>query len=585
MGIAARSFAVSVVLLVPLLAASSARGDVRINEVESDGAVDFVELVNTSAAPASISGFTIRDNNDANGFTFPPGTMIAANGFYLVNALGFGLGGDDSARLFNAGNALVDSFSWTDHAISTYGRCPDGTGAMSWTNAPTPNAANACPAPASPWPGDPGFALADGANVFGGNLSGLAYQPSGSTAPGVLWGVNNGPGRLFRMVSSGGIWAPDAGWAAGKQLRYPNGGGDPDAEGATLADGDPNGIYVATERDGGGTSRPAVLRFDTSSMSPTLTATRDWNLSADLPGLPGNGGLEAIAWVPDADLVAKGFLDEATGALYNPAAYPNHGTGLFFVGVEETGAIIAYALNQAADAFTRVATIASGFPAVMALEYEPERKLLWALCDNSCDGRTATLDVAMGRFAVTNTFARPDGTPNLNNEGFAIAPQAECVNARKPVIWTDDGNTDSHALRTGTIGCTPPAQPTPTPTPTPAPPPQVDSTAPSLRLSLRVARTGRFAVRRTGRFRVTLTLGEQASLTITATARKNARAKARRLVRTTRRDVAAGRRSYTLKLSRRVRTKLRRGETLTVTIVARDAAGNATTRRVSAKVK
>ena len=92
-------------------------------------------------------------------------------------------------------------------------------------------------------------------------------------------------------------------------------------------------------------------------------------------------------------------------------------------------------------------------------------------------------------------------------------------------------------------------------------------------------------MRRTGRFRVTLTLGEQASLTITATARKNARAKARRLVRTTRRDVAAGRRSYTLKLSRRVRTKLRRGETLTVTIVARDAAGNATTRRVSAKVK
>ena len=44
--------------------------------------------------------------------------------------------------------------------------------------------------------------------------------------------------------------------------------------------------------------------------------------------------------------------------------------------------------------------------------------------------------------------------PNLNNEGFAIAPQDECVDGRKPVFWTDDSNTDAHAIRGGTINCT-----------------------------------------------------------------------------------------------------------------------------------
>jgi Ca2+-binding RTX toxin-like protein len=243
----------------------------------------------------------------------------------------------------------------------------------------------------------------------------------------------------------------------------------PDAEGVTLAGGDPNGVYVATERNDDGpnsnTSRPAVLRYDGSSAGATLTATKDWNLTANLPGLAANAGLEAVTWVPDDLLVSKGFMDETAAAPYNPASYPDHGAGLFFVGVEQDGRIVAYAFNQTTGTFTRVAEIASGFPKVMALEYEPESTHLWAVCDNSCNGRSATLDIAQsgpndGRFAVTNTFERPAGMANLNNEGFAIAPQAECVNGLKPVIWSDDGNTDTHALRAGTLNCTVPA-PTP----------------------------------------------------------------------------------------------------------------------------
>ena len=51
--------------------------------------------------------------------------------------------------------------------------------------------------------------------------------------------------------------------------------------------------------------------------------------------------------MPDAFLVSKGFIDEAHERVRTTRPdYPGHGTGLFFVGVEQDGVIYAYALNQ-----------------------------------------------------------------------------------------------------------------------------------------------------------------------------------------------------------------------------------------------
>lgn len=449
----------------------AAASDVRINEVESSdpSVADFVELVNNGGA-TDIGGYVIKDDDDAHVFTVPAGMTIAAGGYYVVDPDGpggFGLGSADSARLFAAGGTtLVDSYSWSAHAATTYGRCPNGTGAFTTTTTSTRGAANICPGDvvALPWPGGSAVAIADGVDAFGSNLSGLAYQPSGDAGRGVLWAVRNGPGTLYRLIYDGTKWTPDTtnGWGAGKLLRYPDGTGDPDAEGVTLVNNDPaNGIFVSTERNNSasGTSRPAVLRFDVSSPATTLTATRDWNLTPDLPGLGANLGLEAVVWIADDVLVAKGFKDELTGAAYDPATYANHGGGLFFVGVEQNGAIYAYALNQTTGAYARIATIASGFTGVMDLELEPESQHLWAVCDDTCNGRSATFDVAQsgpnaGKFVVTDVYERPAGMANLNNEGFAIAPQAECVAGKKPVFWSDDNNTGTHALRSGTLNCT-----------------------------------------------------------------------------------------------------------------------------------
>ena len=48
---------------------------------------------------------------------------------------------------------------------------------------------------------------------------------------------------------------------------------------------------------------------------------------------------------------------------------------------------------------------------------------------------------------------RPDTLPNINNEGIAIGPESECVAGKKPFFWVEDGNTNGHVLRAGTIPC------------------------------------------------------------------------------------------------------------------------------------
>ncbi len=112
--------------------------------------------------------------------------------------------------------------------------------------------------------------VVDAGRVFNENLSGLAYEGSGSALPGVLWAARNGPASVFRLVWDGAIWTPDTedGWGTGKLVRYTDGTGEPDAEGITLlGSGTSVSLYLATERDNQASdvSRNSILRFDASS--------------------------------------------------------------------------------------------------------------------------------------------------------------------------------------------------------------------------------------------------------------------------------------------------------------------------------
>src|SRR5262249_35518831 len=100
-----------------------------------------------------ISGWIFKDNNNSHIFTIPDGITVAPGAFVVLDTFAlatttgnFGLGDADSARLFKPdGTTLVDSYTWATPATTTYGRCPDGTGAFITTGGSTKGAANLCP--------------------------------------------------------------------------------------------------------------------------------------------------------------------------------------------------------------------------------------------------------------------------------------------------------------------------------------------------------------------------------------------------------------------------------------------------------
>ncbi|MFJ3385566.1 MULTISPECIES: lamin tail domain-containing protein [unclassified Curtobacterium] len=530
-------------------AANDCSSPIRINEVESQDGVpgDWVELVNTGSTAVDLGGYVVKDSEDDHAYSIPAGTTVGAGGFSVVDeaALGFGLGKADSVRLYDPNGTEVDAYSWTAHAATTYGRNPDGTGAFAETSAPTKGAANAFAGvvTAEAWPGSPDETVLDDEDTFSGDLSGLDWQSSTTAVGGgVLWGVQNGDGLLYRMVSDGaGGWAPSN--AAGTTLHYADGSGTPDAEGVTVTSDDPGAVYVSTERnnDVSSTSRPAVLRFATTDGSQkTLNATDEWNLAADFPGLGANSGLEGVTWIPDSWLTAHGFTDQHTGATYTPSTYAGHGAGLFFVGVEGTASTYAYALMDDGS-FQRVATIASPFAVVADLQFDPTLDALWVVCDDACAGRTALYTVQDGAFTLDTVYEAPaDANRALANEGFAIADAS--VDGARATFYADDNDTDGFSLRTGTYpgtddggtdptdpgtdptdpgtdptdpgtdptdpgaGTTPTPTPTPTPTTAPSPVPDGTPVAPS-ESSLTTANRGTLTAPSRARAGETITIG------------------------------------------------------------------------------
>ncbi|WP_341925337.1 lamin tail domain-containing protein [Nocardioides psychrotolerans] len=437
---------------------------IRINEVESaDGTPgDWVELANISATSVDVSGYVVKDDDDAHAYTIPATTSIAAKGYLVLDesVLGFALDAADRVRLFGPdGTTLIEQHGWATTATQSYARCKDGLGDFKDSRVPTKGSTNSCPGlETAPWPGAQTVTTADLAGTFVQDLSGLVFDPAD---PDVLWAAQNKLGTLFKLTRDGDSFVPASGWP--KNPTYVGGTGAPDTEGITIG---PDGfVYLASERNNAasGVSRMSILRYDPSAAGPTFAATNEWNLTSQIPAAGANLGLEGVAFVPDSFLTSNGFKDQSTGALYSPATYPQHGTGLYFVAIEDTGDLIAFALDSDGTTSHKIATIDSGFEHLADVGFDPERQRVWAVTDDTHDGRTSLLKIdGTGAFVVDSAYDRPVGMPNLNNEGLAIAPQSRCVGGTKEVLWSDDGDTDGHSLRRGTISCTvptPPAQP------------------------------------------------------------------------------------------------------------------------------
>lgn len=371
----------------------------------------------------------------------------------------------DASGAWTAADGSVGSPGRTQFAPGTpLGGVGLGTGGATGASVPCDTEAPSGTGPAIAggvgWPGGADPTTADTQCQFvtvnsGQDVSGLVFDPSNAN---VVYAAKN-KSHIYRLVKSGAQWLNDTGggWTNGKEIAFKDGAGQPDDEAITI--GGDGAIYTTTERDNANknVARDTVLRFDPAATATALTATQEWTFTTAELGLTtssadANLGFEGITFVPDAALTSGGFTDASTGRAYAPADYPLHGTGLYFVAVEKTAHILAYALNS--DGTTaKVADIATGMPAIAETQWDPDTKALWAIADNTSSGSTEVLRLHGGAFTVDRVFDRPSGLPNLNLEGFAIAPSSTCVNGQKEVLRSDDGNNGGHSIWSGTIDC------------------------------------------------------------------------------------------------------------------------------------
>ncbi|MFJ7147046.1 lamin tail domain-containing protein [Streptomyces sp. NPDC100445] len=485
---------------------------VRINEVTSDGA-DTVELYNGGTSAVSVGTWTYVDGDTTRSpvsisSSSPSATSIPAGGHLTFDST-IGLGDDDSLFLVDGGGDTVDSVTWTaGGAKPSYERCADGTGWFRTATTATPGGVNSCSggtgggggtgtgkllggggaltggcAPEAPsgtgavpsgtlaWPGGPDVTIADDVCAFttssgpeGRDLSGLAFDPA---HPSVLWAAKN-KNWLYKLVKRAGKWVPDATWSAtGKQIRFAGGSGEPDSEGLTV--GGDGHVYVTSERDNAKNSVPkdTILEFDPAATGSTLTPVHQWDMTSQFPQLDtgskddANLGFEGVGQVPDSWLTANGWIDPLTGAAYDPARYPLHGSGLFFAGLEWDGSLHVYALNSDGT-YTTFGRVPTGKASVMDVTFDAGTQRIVATCDNTCGETHTFLKVdASGAIVPDVTYTNPAVMPTDNLEGFALAPASACVDGFREAVWSDDGiygfgsgsSSYGHALYSGTFPC------------------------------------------------------------------------------------------------------------------------------------
>ena len=115
--------------------------------------------------------------------------------------------------------------------------------------------------------------------------------------------------------------------------------------------------------------------------------------------------------------------------------------------------IYAYALNSDGS-YERITSFKSGFDSIMSLYFDHDTGYLWGRCDDTCDNQSVIFTIKVsGQFSIKSVFDAPSTLPNSNNEGFAIAPESECIKGKKNVYWSDDSAIDGHVLRQDNVPC------------------------------------------------------------------------------------------------------------------------------------
>lgn len=418
-----------------------------LNEIQSNdanGGFDWIELANPTGEVLDISGIVIKDNDDSHQYTIPEGTVIPENGFLVLteDVFGFGLGKNDSVRLFE-NDRLIASTTWTNHTNPTWGLYPDVKGnEYRNTVEATPGAPNKFEGIPDiiEWPGNGEVAIFDNEPTFLEDSSGLDFFN------GQLYAVDNGTGRFWILdVSKDGELSFAKGFENGKRVRFqkdadnPRAAG-PDAEGITV---DKDGfVYIASERDNSmkGVNFNMILKVDPKIEAEDLVALQQWDLTASLPQVSANMGIEAVEWVANENVEGKLF-DQHTNTVFDASNYPDAiANGVFFVALEDNGHVYAYILNEDGSS-VQIADIDGKIGGAMALDYDTYENVLWVVADNGYNNRAAKLSFNGEKQAdIVHVMPASGVDINANNEGFAIAEANYTKDGQRPVYRFKDGD-------------------------------------------------------------------------------------------------------------------------------------------------
>lgn len=214
------AFSISAVLALCVALAGSAHAAVVLNEVNCEG-TDWVELVNTSAAPADVSGWLLTDDpidrdppRAEHRLTFPASSAVPGSGSLVVergtapvppDAFPFGIScGGDTIRLADGDGEPVDEVEVPElqDGADTWGRYPNGTGEWVETlstkgapNQPAPGGEDPPPDLAG-WLFDPAVVAQVDLGLPQSSLEALAEEPE-EYADGT-----------FELATTGGAYGP-----------------------------------------------------------------------------------------------------------------------------------------------------------------------------------------------------------------------------------------------------------------------------------------------------------------------------------------------------------------------------------------
>lgn len=417
-----------------------------ISEVQSkdpDNGPDWIELANPTNAPLDISGIVIKDNDDAHEYVIPAGTLIPANGYivFTEDDFGFGLGKNDRVRLFENG-LLIGTTTWDGHTDPTWGLYPDASGTYyQSTLIATPGSANkfAGIPEIVAWDGNQDVITYDTESMFLEDSSGLDFYN------GQLYAVDNGVGKFWILdVAEDGSLSFAEGFENGKRVRFQKDAANaaaagPDSEGITV-DGD-NFVYIASERDNSakGVNYNVILKVDPFADGTDLVALQEWDLTASLPQVSANMGIEAVEWVANENVEGKLF-DQNTNAAFTASSYPDAvANGVFFVALEDNGHVYAYVLNEDGSV-VQIADIDSKLGGAMALDFDTYENVLWVASDDGYGNKAAKITLTGEAATAIIHVAAPSGVDvTRNNEGFAIAEARFTKDGQRAVYRFADG--------------------------------------------------------------------------------------------------------------------------------------------------